>query len=427
MKAFISYSHDDADLLTKFTQHLAALRRQNLIDDWTDRKIPAGGIINDHVDYHIEDAQIYLLLISAAFIDSHYCYEREFKRALERQIAGEAIIVPIIIRPCHWDISELKKFKALPDDGRPVTSAAWSNVDEAFANVVAGIRHLIESAAFPPKKPKRSPKSTFVPNENHITDEQREKLRKIGEEVVDRLTAFTATMPDEERKKKLGLYYGILWKQFGETFGITENGLKSLPAEQFNEAQTWLLQYRASKDKNFKRTNPQKYRNTLTKGIWTIARKKLGWTDDQVHAFAAEIVGYAVLVGSLNDLGNKQLETVRDRVRYAATRRDVKTKQAKARKSVLVCPELDVAKELLDLILAHPVENERGLTEILHSPVGLLEMCFIPNTTARGSASSVKKSILRPAILELLRLGWLLAPEGNDKMQIYELNPEAKR
>ena len=87
-----------------------------------------------------------------------------------------------------------------------------------------------------------------------------------------------------------------------------------------------------------------------------------------------------------------------------------------------ISPSFPVAKELLEMILAHPNEDERGLTVILNSPRGALEMCFIPNTTNRGKAQSVKKSLLRPAIEELLGLHWLSPPEGDGRVQLYELN-----
>jgi hypothetical protein len=89
----------------------------------------------------------------------------------------------------------------------------------------------------------------------------------------------------------------------------------------------------------------------------------------------------------------------------------------------LVQPRSPAAKEILELMLAHPVHDERGLTEILgSSPASPLEACFIPNTTARGGAPSVKKSLLRVAIAELVQLGWLLPPEGDGKVRIYELD-----
>ena len=106
IRAFISYSHKDADLLTQLHEHLSTLQRQQLMDAWTDKEIHPGGVIDDHVDQQIEQAGLYLLLVSSAFIQSNYCFEKEFTRACERQRAGEAIIVPIIIRECDWNIPD---------------------------------------------------------------------------------------------------------------------------------------------------------------------------------------------------------------------------------------------------------------------------------------------------------------------------------
>ena len=122
LKAFISYSHEDAVVMTKLSAHLTVLRREGLLDTWTDREIHAGGVIDDHVDAAMEEAELFLLLVSASFIHSEYCYAKEFARARERHAAGEVIIVPIIVRECDWKIAELRKFKALPDDGKAVTA-----------------------------------------------------------------------------------------------------------------------------------------------------------------------------------------------------------------------------------------------------------------------------------------------------------------
>lgn len=144
MRAFISYSHKDANLLTQLHEHLAALRRQGLLDTWTDREICAGDVIDDHVSAEIEDAELYLLLVSSSFINSNYCFDKEFARALVRQKAGKARIVPVIVRECDWQIPELRQFKALPEDGKAVVSRHWHSMDEGFRNVADGLRSLLE-------------------------------------------------------------------------------------------------------------------------------------------------------------------------------------------------------------------------------------------------------------------------------------------
>lgn len=419
MKAFISYSHHDAEFLTSLHQHLAALRRQKLLEAWTDREIDAGGVLDDEIATAMGKADLFLLLVSSSFINSDYCYEKEFQKALEKQKSGKALIVPIIVRPCDWEIPELRQFKALPKDGRAIHSKHWHSADEAFEDVVKGLRILLE------KRSKKSGK--FVPDESHVTPEQREELRGVHEEIVKRLIAKKASQEDDVVKAEYGKWAGIVWSQFHEEFGTKTNGLQSLDRSRFAEAKSWLQQYRASNDKKLKRANPQAYRATLTKTIYSLL-KPLGWTKADLYAFAAEKLNYAQPISSLNDLGNSQLELVRDRIRYEATKKKTKSAQAKAKRgSRFEEPGSPLAKELLELILQHPNEEERGLTEILRdSPAGPLYRAFIPNTTAAGAAPSVKKSLFAPAVAELVRLGWLLQPEGNNAVRIYELNPDTK-
>ena len=334
MKAFISYSHQDAEHLDRLHEHLATLRRQGHLDAWTDRDICAGEVIDEQVAANLHNSEIYLLLVSSAFLNSNYCYEKEFLVALDRFKAGKAVIVPLIIRECDWGIPALRQFKALPRDGKPVISRHWHTPDEAYADIATGLRFLIdeiESRELSRKKRAKDKDDDFLPDSSHVSPEQRAELRKIGEEIVARLTAWAATKPDADVRKIQGRWYGTVWKQFHDEFGTSKHGLKSLPVAKYEAARSWLVQYRASKDDKLKRANPQMYRTTLTKTIYTLAGT-LGWTKEQLYDFATERIGYTSRISSLNDLGNTQLKTVRDRIRYEATRRGVKSAQARVRR-----------------------------------------------------------------------------------------------
>lgn len=333
VKAFISYSHKDADLLLKLHEHLATLRRQGLLEAWTDREILPGEHIDTKVADQLKSADLYLLLISSAFIESSYCFEKEFACACERQAAGKAIIVPIIIRDCDWKIRQLQQFKVLPEDGKAVTNRHWHTLDEAFANVAEGLRALIEKGSFAKQrrgKPNKSSSSKFVPDERHITKEQRDQLGAIVQEIVERLTIRYANQPVEVLRKKQGRYFGIVWSQFNEKFNIPK--LAALPHARFEEAKSWLQQYRASKNKNLKRTDPRKYRNSILKGIFGTLNS-LQWTKEQLHAFASEQMGYPQPIQSLDDLGNHQLELIHSKLKYKLTKEKVKSGQARNRKN----------------------------------------------------------------------------------------------
>jgi hypothetical protein len=65
---------------------------------------------------HFDAAQVILLLVSPDFIASDYCYERETLRAIERHKAGQARVIPVILRPFDWHDLPFGKLQAAPRD-----------------------------------------------------------------------------------------------------------------------------------------------------------------------------------------------------------------------------------------------------------------------------------------------------------------------
>jgi internalin A len=55
--------------------HLKLLQRQGLIATWHDRLIKPGTHGRDVIDANLEQAKIVLLLVSADFIASDYCWK----------------------------------------------------------------------------------------------------------------------------------------------------------------------------------------------------------------------------------------------------------------------------------------------------------------------------------------------------------------
>ena len=135
-----SYSHKDDKLCNELETHLALLKRQGVIASWYDRRISAGEEWKGHIDEHFREADIILLLVSADFLSSNYCYDVEMKLALERHRAKEARVIPIILRDVDWNSAPFGKIQALPKNGRAITS--WKNRDEAWAAVAREIRKV---------------------------------------------------------------------------------------------------------------------------------------------------------------------------------------------------------------------------------------------------------------------------------------------
>jgi hypothetical protein len=142
VELFYSYSHKDEPLREKLEKHLKILERQGYLKAWHDRDIEAGSEWGDQIDEHLTSAAIILLLISADFIASDYCYANEMQRAMQRHNAGEARVIPVILRRCLWQSAPFGGLQALPKDGKPVT--AWEDEDEAFLNIAQGIHRVID-------------------------------------------------------------------------------------------------------------------------------------------------------------------------------------------------------------------------------------------------------------------------------------------
>ena len=144
---FFSYSHKDEELRNELETHLALLKRQGVISSWHDRRITAGSDLNQAISSVLESSQIILLLVSAHFLASDYCYEEEMKRALEKHEDGSAVVIPVILHPCDWHSAPFGHLRATPTDGKPVSM--YANQHEAFAIVAKDVREAAKSVPAP--------------------------------------------------------------------------------------------------------------------------------------------------------------------------------------------------------------------------------------------------------------------------------------
>ena len=138
LKLFISYSHADQELKEQLVRHLRPLEREALVEVWADHQILAGDDWDKEVAKNLTEADIVITLVSIDFINSNYCYNVELLNALEREAEGEVRVIPVILRSCLWNKSPLGRLKALPQDGKAVTT--WNDIDEALTFVASGIR-----------------------------------------------------------------------------------------------------------------------------------------------------------------------------------------------------------------------------------------------------------------------------------------------
>lgn len=113
-----------------------------MLDKWDDRLINPGDEWNGEIDENLEGADIIWLLVSADFLSSDFCWKNETTRSLESHNAGEATVIPIIIRDVAWQEAKVAKIQVLPKEGKAVK--LWPDPDSAWCNVADRIKNVAE-------------------------------------------------------------------------------------------------------------------------------------------------------------------------------------------------------------------------------------------------------------------------------------------
>lgn len=116
-KLFISYSKHDEEYKKEFHEHLVTLRDdEKLLSDFNCQQIDLGAAWDLTIQNEVENCDIMICLVSRSFLNTDYIRNKEVKKA----IALGKQVIPIIIKPCDWETSDLGKLYA-PLRGKPVS------------------------------------------------------------------------------------------------------------------------------------------------------------------------------------------------------------------------------------------------------------------------------------------------------------------
>ncbi|HEV7649969.1 MAG TPA: TIR domain-containing protein [Actinophytocola sp.] len=141
-RVFVSYSHVDEAERVRLDVHLAPLAREGLIDLWCNRVIAPASDWKRDIESVLVNADIVILLVTADFVASVYCFETELAEALRRHHEEGVRILPVLVKPVDFAHMPFGRFQALPRDLRPIST--WDNSDAAWLEVALGVRELVE-------------------------------------------------------------------------------------------------------------------------------------------------------------------------------------------------------------------------------------------------------------------------------------------
>lgn len=146
LRTFICYAHEDHEVVEGLKKQLVVFEKKGLLQIWSDGKILPGEHWDKSIKIQLEQAELILLFISVDFINSDYIETTELKAAFQRHRDGQATLVPIIVRPCHWtEYFDMGQFQALPPKARPILSNHFPHRDEAFFEIADGLKKTAEA------------------------------------------------------------------------------------------------------------------------------------------------------------------------------------------------------------------------------------------------------------------------------------------
>jgi Leucine-rich repeat (LRR) protein/GTPase SAR1 family protein len=158
-KVFLSYSHQNTIWLNRLRTHLAGLRRAKEIETWDDKEILPGDMWDTTIKARIEEADVFILLLSADFIASEYVWNDELPKAFEKFKNRAATVIPILFEPLdlgglsgisgttNGQTYKINDFEIIPKttQGHLKAVSLWDNQEEALSIIAQRIREVIRT------------------------------------------------------------------------------------------------------------------------------------------------------------------------------------------------------------------------------------------------------------------------------------------
>jgi hypothetical protein len=275
LNIFFAYSREDSDLRERLDKHLSGLKRRNYINTWFDGQIEAGTEWEKEIDFALSKADIILLLISADFIASDYCFDVEMKKAISRHEKGDAVIIPIILHPCDWSDLPFSKIQGLPQNGKAITSENWKSPEFALSEIAKSIKETVESLRQTKNKHLRAINEVLNEKdyELRITLEQVEELKleeEILQESIEKHNKENKIVQKEitgikSELNELNLLKEEKQNNFQKLNGTEQTKLNKLRTEIINSKKTITKAKKDIESLTKKKSNLEKEINRITK------------------------------------------------------------------------------------------------------------------------------------------------------------------
>lgn len=150
-KIFTIYAWEDKNAMLQLLRHLKPFEEDFDLTFWNDDPINTGQQWMPEDESRLNTADIFLLLVSADFMNSEFIKQLEFKNIIDRYKEKKSVVIPIILEYCRWEIDfksddynfNLNELQILPGGGKPLEN--WMTPDLAFEDIASNVKKVISS------------------------------------------------------------------------------------------------------------------------------------------------------------------------------------------------------------------------------------------------------------------------------------------
>lgn len=155
---FISYSHENSAVLDAFLKALTPVARRYCATVWHDRKMTSGVALDPHIAAELDGADVFLALISQAFLTSSYILEIELPAMRAAVEARGALLIPVVVEPCSWK-DDFGRILAVPLTHRGILKPIieWTPRSKGFHEAAEQVGRALADFVAPPSSDELGP------------------------------------------------------------------------------------------------------------------------------------------------------------------------------------------------------------------------------------------------------------------------------
>lgn len=143
-RLFLSYAIEDEPFLEQLLKQLAVLKRRNLLAPWSTQDILPSENWAETSLKKLKEADIIVLLVSAAFLANDDKWENDLEVAMERHRKGEALVVPILVEDCLWELTPFADLLILPRGGEAISQTDQEKRAAVWRKVASEIKKMLD-------------------------------------------------------------------------------------------------------------------------------------------------------------------------------------------------------------------------------------------------------------------------------------------